>query len=181
MLQAAEEGLDVKIMRLGRLVGRACDGKFQRNPKNNAFYLLMKGFCQIGAVPKMAAGVKIDLMPVDVCAKEVLTLTESDGRIYHIMSHDQPTLEEVVKALDESVRVVSDYEFIGILDEKSQTMDRELLAMLMNYWHSMRLQKQTITVTNDLTMKALTQAGYVPEIPAPEQILKGFVTFAEGE
>ena len=181
VLQAAEEGLDVKIMRLGRLVGRACDGKFQRNPKNNAFYLLMKGFCQIGAVPKMAAGVKIDLMPVDVCAKEVLTLTESDGRIYHIMSHDQPTLEEVVKALDESVRVVSDYEFIGILDEKSQTMDRELLAMLMNYWHSMRLQKQTITVTNDLTMKALTQAGYVPEIPAPEQILKGFVTFAEGE
>ena len=56
--QAAEAGLHTKIFRLGRLVGRMSDGLFQRNPHTNAFYLLMKSFLQIGAVPQSAADIR---------------------------------------------------------------------------------------------------------------------------
>ena len=174
VLQAAKEGLNAKIFRLGRLVGRASDGVFQKNPQTNAFYLLMKGFCQIGAVPQMAAHTPIDLMPIDICVEEVLALKDSDGVIYHIMSHTPPMLEDVVKALDERIQVVSDFEFIRILEEKSQTLDRELLAMMLNYWRNIRVKKQSVTITNTLTMEALSKAGYCPEIPSPKQILQGF-------
>lgn len=174
VLQAAEEGLTAKIFRLGRLVGRASDGVFQRNPKTNAFYLLMKGFCRIGAVPQMAAGAKIDLMPIDTCVEEVLALKNSDGMIYHIMSHDPPTLEEVVNALDEKIQIVSDFDFIRILEEKSQSLDRELLAMMLNYWRNLRVKKQSVSITNTLTMEALSKAGYCPKNPSLKQILQSF-------
>lgn len=37
-----QEGLQAKVYRLGRLVGRASDGVFQRNPETNAFYLMLR-------------------------------------------------------------------------------------------------------------------------------------------
>ena len=174
VLQAAREGLRVKIFRLGRLVGRASDGVFQRNPQTNAFYLLMKGFCQIGALPQMASQAPIDLMPIDICVDEVLALKDSEDTIYHIMSQQPPMLEEVVKALDEKIQIVSDFDFIRILEEKSQSLGRELLAMMLNYWRNIRVKKQSVSITNTLTMAALAKAGYCPEIPSIKQILKGF-------
>ena len=69
VLKAAQEGLNAKIFRLGRLVGRASDGVFQRNPDSNVFYLLLNAFKQLGAIPFHAAKEKVDLMPIDICAQ----------------------------------------------------------------------------------------------------------------
>lgn len=174
VLKAAKEGLNVKIFRLGRLVGRASDGVFQKNPQNNVFYLLMKGFHQIGAIPEIVAQVNVDLMPIDVCAEEVLALRDSEGMIYHIMSHIPVTLEETVKALDERIQVVAEDVFIRILQEKSQNMDQKLLAIVMNHWYGMKNGQDEIIVTNTLTMEALSRKGYHPVIPSARQILQGF-------
>ena len=78
----------------------------------------MKGFYEIGAIPVTASKVKVDLMPVDVSVEEVLALKDCEDMIYHIMSHIPVTLEEAVKALDESIQVVTEEEFIKILEEK---------------------------------------------------------------
>ncbi len=174
VLQAVKEGLNGKIFRLGRLVGRASDGVFQRNPETNVFYLLMKAFCQLGAVPESAAHEAVDLMPIDVCVEEVLNLTESNGLIYHIMSHVPPMLGEVVKALDERIQIVTEKEFVKLMEERAKGLDKELAALLMDHWHRSKANPPTISVTNTLTMEHLAEAGYHPEIPSPGQILKGF-------
>ena len=43
-----EAGLDAKIFRVGRLVGRSTDGVFQKNPETNAFYRLLQGPSEAG-------------------------------------------------------------------------------------------------------------------------------------
>ena len=174
VLEAAQDGLDAKIFRLGRLVGRASDGVFQKNPETNAFYLLVKAFDRVGVVPASAAGEEIDLMPIDVCAAEVLALRDGTEKIYHIMSHEPPTLEEVLKDLDDRIQVVSDEEFVTILENLTDDSERELIGVLQNQWQIMRQKHPVIRVTNELTMSALEKAGYIPNIPAPGQILKGF-------
>lgn len=174
VLQAAKEGVNAKIFRLGRLVGRASDGVFHRNPENNVFYLLMKGFCRIGAVPESAAQSAVDLMPVDVAVEEVLALTEGNGLIYHIMSQNPPVLADVVKALDDKIQVVKEEELTEILEEKAAGLEKELVALLMDHWHRMKTKPPKIRVANELTMKYLEQAGYRPKIPAPKQLLQGF-------
>ena len=174
VMQAAQKGLCAKIFRLGRLVGRASDGVFQKNPETNVFYLLMKGFYEIGAIPVTASKVKVDLMPVDVSVEEVLALKDCEDMIYHIMSHIPVTLEEAVKALDESIQVVTEEEFIKILEEKNQKMNQKLVAIVMNHWHGMKNGKNEIKVTNTLTMKALSGKACEPFIPPARQILQGF-------
>lgn len=174
VLEAAGKGADVKIFRLGRLVGRASDGVFQRNPETNAFHLLMKGFGRLGVVPENAPQEGVDLMPVDIAVEEVLALKNLDGQIYHIMSHVPPTLEEVVRALDVNIPIVSEEEFEQIVTRETAGMDRELFGLVRDHWHRIKYNPPAISVSNSRTMKALEEVGYDPVIPAPEQLLKGF-------
>ena len=173
VFKAMQDGLCAKIFRLGRLVGRECDGKFQKNPETNAFYLLMKGFCQIGAIPKEAADMPMDLMPIDVCAKEVLALKGSAERVFHIMHSNPPTLGEVMIALDEKNRIVENEEFGDVFRDNCQKLDRELWALVMNYWRGAGISGQMIVVDNGKTAAELAVAGYEPKITVAT-VLKEF-------
>lgn len=173
--EAVREGFPARIFRLGRLVGRASDGVFQRNPGTNAFYLLMKGFGQVGAVAKSAAETLTDLMPVDVAVAEVLALRESEGLVYHIMHPTPPTLGEVLREMDEDIRLVSEETFAEILSAKAPSMDRELHAMVMNNWQIFKNARPVIETVNARTMELLKKTGADPKIPSPGQILKSFV------
>ena len=174
VLQAAAEGLNAKIFRLGRLVGRASDGVFQKNPGSNVFYLLVKGFCQLGAIPAKAACEEVDLMPVDVCVEEVLALKDSDGLIYHIMNRCPPVLETVVRALNKQIRVEEEEAFAALLEKKAPELDKELAALLMDHWHRSKVKPPVIRISAKVTEQHLAEAGYYQKIPAPEQVLKGF-------
>jgi thioester reductase-like protein len=174
VLKAAEDGLNVKIFRLGRLVGRATDGVFQRNPESNVFYLIVNAFRQLGAIPTRSAGEKVDLMPIDVCAQQVLALKNGESRIYHIMHPNPPTLFDVMLAVAPEITTVDDDAFARILIEQAPHMSKELAALLMDHWHCSKVNPPVITVTNKLTHEHLRQAGFTQEIPGPEQILLAF-------
>lgn len=174
VFQAGREGLPVKIFRLGRLVGRAEDGLFQKNPESNVFYLLMKGFCQIEAIPEGMEDSLIDLMPVDVAAQEVLLLTKAEGKVYHIMSHNPPTLENVVKAMNGNVQVASNEKMTELLMTKASEMKKEQIGLLVDHWRRAKFDRPEIDVLNHMTMEELRRLGFQPDIPGPEQLLKGF-------
>ena len=174
VLKAAEEGLDVKIFRLGRLVGRASDGVFQRNPESNVFYLILNAFRQLGVIPTKSATEAIDLMPIDICARQVLALKDGDNRIYHIMHPNPPTLSDVMQAVAPGITIVDDDTFAQILTEKAPQLGKEFAALLMDHWRRSKVNPPVITVTNELTQAHLRQAGFTQEIPSPEQILLAF-------
>ena len=174
VLKAAEEGLDAKIFRLGRLVGRASDGVFQRNPESNVFYLILNAFKQLGVIPEKSATEPVDLMPIDISARQVLTLKDGSNRFYHIMHPNPPALSDVMRAVEPGITVVDDDTFSRILSEKAPQMSKEFAALLMDHWHRSKVNPPVITVTNDLTQEHLRRAGFSQEIPGPEQILLAF-------
>ncbi len=174
VFMAKKEGLDAKIFRLGRLCGRASDGKFQINPSTNAFYLFMKGFSQIGALPEDAADVKLDVMPIDLCAKEVLALSETDGGVFHIMNPDPPGFGEIMQAVNEECLIVNNLQFGDIFRENCRKLDSGLLGFIMNNWRLIGSQQHAVEVTNEKTVEALKKAGFVPPAFSLETVLKEF-------
>ena len=161
VFQAAREGVPVKIFRLGRLVGRADDGRFQINPDGNAFYLFMKGLLQVGAVPEQALDIKLDIMPIDLCAKEVLALKDAEGTVFHLMHPDPPSFGQVLQAIGEDYVAVSPEEFDRIFREKCWNMDLTLVPIVMETLRSMQNQKLSVCVTNKKTVTALEKKGFV--------------------
>ena len=47
-----EEGLEARIFRVGRLVGRQSDGVFQKAPEKNSFYAFIQGARHLDALPE---------------------------------------------------------------------------------------------------------------------------------
>ena len=172
--KAMEEGLKAKIFRIGRLVGRAEDGVFQKNPDSNVFYMLLNGFDQLGALPESAADSGIDLMPVDMAAKEVLLLTKGDRNTYHIMNQNPMPLYEVLKTINDQIEIVPEEKMAEVLFEKSDRVSTELAGLLMDHWRRLRTDPPTISVSNDLTIEELNKLGMDLTMPTAKQMLKGF-------
>jgi len=171
VFDAVKEGIEAKIFRLGRLAGRAVDGRFQRNPKTNSFYLHLRGLCMLGALPKEMENIPVDLMPIDLAAREVLKLREGEQIVYHIMSHLPPKMIDVLNAVDKNIKLVSAEEMNRIMNSKMAEMPKELLPFLME----MRMGTGTeIEVTNQITVEQLEKLGFRMELPGPEQLLKDF-------
>ena len=67
-------GLDAQILRIGNIVNRYSDGKFQINTSENAFAQRIKSFIEIGHSPEYALYHAIDLTPVDLCAEAIIKI-----------------------------------------------------------------------------------------------------------
>ncbi len=53
IFKAMEEGVEASIYRVGNLVFNNKTGKFQENTENNAFYMLLRSFINLGVMPDM--------------------------------------------------------------------------------------------------------------------------------
>ena len=174
VFNAAKAGLCAKIFRLGRLVGRASDGKFQINPSTNAFFLFVKGLSYIGALPEEASETRLDLMPVDVAASEVVALKNSDGMVYHIMNSEPPTLGDVMRAVDGNFATLDNAEFGNVFRKNCRSLDHELLGLLISNWNMISSGEQAVEITNKSTEKALVKAGFRMPTLSLERVLKEF-------
>ena len=178
VFDAIKEGVSAKIFRLGRLVGRMSDGRFQSNPDTNVFYLLVKGILQLGALPAEAATVKTDVMPIDLCAKEVVALRGCENTVYHIMNFDPPTLGDVLKVISNDITVTDRMTFGKIFREKISKIDRELITVIFSNLNEDTAKIPGAKVTAEITEKHLLREGFlVPGIPL--DII--FKSFGKGE
>ena len=174
ILKAAKNGLNAKIFRLGRLVGRSTDGVFQRNPESNVFYLIVNAFKQLGAIPRKSAQENIDLMPVDISVKQVLALKDCDHMIYHIMNSNPPALSQVMQLISPDIKILDDDAFADLLAQKVPQMNQELAALLVDHWHRSNVNPPVIHVTNTLTQEHLNNVGFMQDNSDPKQILSAF-------
>ncbi len=158
VFEAIDCGLSAKIFRLGRLVGRETDGKFQKDPETNAFYLTMKGYTQLGVIPNSVKDSRIDLMPIDRSAREVVLLKNTDNTVFHIMNPEPPTLEKVFLSLNENNKIVNMNDFYVALRDNSSKIDGALWAILLNSINSNSINTN-VKVTNEQTTETLKMLG----------------------
>ncbi|MBQ1217706.1 MAG: amino acid adenylation domain-containing protein [Clostridia bacterium] len=172
--RAIDEGLNAKIFRLGRLVGRAEDGKFQINPESNAFYLFLRGIAQLGSISRRAARTRIELTPIDLCVNRVLALRDASGTVYHIMNENPPTMAEILNVVCPDCRIVTAVDFAKAIKAKSKTPEGKLLPFVLSNLQMTGPRRDAIRVSNRLTEDALKAAGYAEAEYKLETILKDF-------
>lgn len=172
VFEAVRSGLTGRVFRVGRLVGRASDGTFQRDPSGNAFWLLLRAIHDVGAIPASLADQPVELTPVDWCARAAVALRAAPMAALHLQNPTPPTLREVAAAIAPRIVLLSDDEFDARLDALPPADGR--FAPLLDYRGQLRSGPPTITVTCGKTMAALEQAGFRESIPGPDRLLRAF-------
>ncbi len=164
MLRAAvEDGLKIKIMRIGNLQGRISDGEFQMNLHSNAFARQFSSFIKMGAVPKSVYEGSVNFSPVDETAYHIIALaaTEEDTAVFHVY----PPLElkfadlfQGAEKLGYSIDVLPDKEFFELLKERKRTEEgREQMQGLMT--NELSKDRRDIPVLQEITNGYLEDLG----------------------
>ena len=183
--KAVGTGLKAKILRVGRLVGRASDGKFQQNSESNYFYNVITGMTQLGVVPAEVYDILLELTPVDNCAKAAITAMKSQMNVVHLSSPHMFTVGAIVETLMRNITTNHDNKFppIKLLDTKnytelalslSSTHTAQAASMLNSSLALIRDGDIKINIVCDKTNKELERLGFTWEKPDISTILNEF-------
>lgn len=163
VLKEIEQGLNAKIFRVGVLTARN-DGGFQLHSEKNAFANRLFSLCDIGFVPIEMLGARVEMTPVDECARAILLLAESGSKqpVFHVYNWNTLTLAEVVTLIENigrRIEIVSRKEFMQILarlSKKGQLSDISGVIEDINSGQN----EEKIIITAEMTKKILSDAGF---------------------
>lgn len=150
------------IIRVGNLMNRYIDNKFQDNPESNAFQNKIRAIVNLKQVPKEMMKFTFDLTPVDFCAEAIVKLVyyKVYNQIYHVLNSQEISIEEIIFLLKN----------IGINDIKQvDTVSNNLINNDINYqWiinDLMLDNKQKININSIKTQRILEKLNFKWDIP----------------
>lgn len=114
-----ESNANAKIFRLGNIMPRVKDGKFQENYNQNAFMSAIRLILKLGKIPKEYLHLKVEFSPVDECAESIVKLIqlECKNKIYHIVNENETYIKEILEALDDNkIEITNKSEFLKNLN-----------------------------------------------------------------
>ena len=166
VLGAAGDGLDVKIIRVGNLMGRQSDGEFQINSITNSFVKSLRAYAALGYFPVSACDSTTDFSPVDEVARAVVLLAQTDREftVFHAANAHEVQMGDVIEAMNENgfdIRIVSDPEFAEKLGAFMKAGEKSLLvSSLLTYASSDHHVHTFLKTDNTFTVKALYRLGF---------------------
>ena len=173
--EAAQNGLDAKIFRVGRLVGRSSDGVFQKNPDSNAFYSFVKGMEALELCPRCFVGLPMELTAVDQCAKAIAALLDAGGFTFHVCNPYTVPLRDIVTAVKgKKLPEVDEMEFERHLSQKLAEGLGMKLAALVEQYNRLRTIPQNIFPDCTETSKQLSARGFHWKEPDLGLLLRSF-------
>lgn len=122
---AVDEGLKVKLMRVGNLQGRNSDGEFQMNMNSNAFTRQFASYIKIGAVPQSEYEAYVNFSPVDETAHNIVSLTTiPEAAAFHVYPPNEVRYADLFMGMERlgyQIKVLPDEKFDVVLQELKQT------------------------------------------------------------
>ena len=139
--------LNAVIFRLGNIMPRESDGKFQGNYTQNIFLSALNSIIKSGVIAKELHELQIEFSPVDECAKFIVELLFANNKnsIYHILSNKELTVSELSNILAQlgcSFETVDYNSFIEKISENSDEYTKEYISNT-----SLNTYKQDITLS----------------------------------
>jgi amino acid adenylation domain-containing protein/thioester reductase-like protein len=171
--RAIENGLDAHIYRVGRLVGRAQDGKFQENPESNAFYLLMRAIRLSRAIPSSMMEEGLELTSVDECARAIVSLRNSTLTTLHIASPYLVPIKDIIE-MDQNIGEVPDSQYEDVLRNLAKNHGGPAITPLLDYINGNQKEIKKITVSSIITQNELVARGIDWKKPDPKILLRTF-------
>ncbi len=175
VFDAIESGLDAKIFRVGRLVGRSADGVFQPNPKSNTFYDVIVALRLLEQIPSSFAPYEIEMTAVDDCARAIVALLNGKRRVYHIFNPHTVPLITLMQSMGIQVVETDDETFRRYLISKLDTGRFEEFSPLVETYNRLQSQKVTIKPKCGVTVVELLSKRFVWQEPNVELLLKNFI------
>ncbi|MFC9541874.1 amino acid adenylation domain-containing protein [Lysinibacillus sp. NPDC056959] len=133
--EAIKEGVPATVYRVGNLVGRTLDGRFQENIEGNAFYRLIKAILLLQIAPDIHT--YIDLVPIDFASKAIVQLVctkETEGETFHISNPVQLEWKPFVEYLKQSghpIKIVNTEQFMNLFKDNTLSDKQKYALELM--------------------------------------------------
>lgn len=104
IIQELPNGLDAYILRVGNLMGRYTDGKFQRNIEENAYINRLLSFIRMKTIPSDFMEHKLEFTPVDCAANAIFKIIshETNHRIFHITNDNLIPIAKLVSIFNDN-------------------------------------------------------------------------------
>ena len=147
-----------KIFRIGNMMPRLSDNKFQINLYDNAFISRLKTITELKYITKEYKNFKFDITPVDLCCKAILTILKSTDNyqtIYHIYNPQEFSVEKLLSILNINVKEISKKEMIDKLVGTNNNMYSHLLNDLKNsdFVESLVVNEKTIEYLKNISFE----------------------------
>ena len=174
-LDAAADGLDAKIMRVGNLMAREEDGEFQANFQTNNFLGRLKAYSIVGRIPYEALGMNTEFAPIDYTAKAILTLarTPKENRVFHPYNDHSVFFGDIVASLAQMGVKIIPSEMEEYREAYREAMRDPKKAQHLN---SLIAYQETghevapVSSSNAFTQQALLRLGFLWPITTPEYL-----------
>lgn len=133
MLEAAANGLDAKVIRVGTLAARESDGELQINFLTNNFMGRLRSYNLLGCFPFAMLENQVCLGPIDRSCKAFLKLSKTPKSccLFNAVNDHTLHLGDIIRRMNETgmkVELVEYDEFSAALNEAQQ--DPEKAAIL---------------------------------------------------
>ncbi len=167
VLEAAAQGLDAKVIRVGNLMSRQSDGEFQINFITNGFLRTLRGYRAVGAFPITGMGESAEFSPIDVTAAAVLTFagTPSGFTVFHATNNHRIFMSDVIYAMKKhgfEIDIVSEEEFEKRV--KAYTAEHEssdAVSGLIAYASHEGMRVYGIDYSNTFSTEILYRLGFL--------------------
>jgi thioester reductase-like protein len=166
-LEAAAEGMTVKVIRVGNLMARDVDGIFQANFNTNSFMKGFKAYRYIGKIPYNAMNESVEFAPIGAIAYGVLLLasTPRENSVFHLFNNHNVTMGDFIRAMNAAgygVEPCEREDFDAAFSEALHDRERsEVAASLMAYSGGVKdAETATFSVSCALTLGVLARKGF---------------------
>ena len=185
VLNSILNGLDGYILRVGNLMNRLSDGKFQPNVNENAYINRLISYYNIGCIPNYLLDGYLELTPVDCCANAIVKILQyncTTNRIFHLLNHKNIDISYFIDTLNkfyDKINIVSNEDFLQTIDKILANPDnKNILSGIINDFDENRLivYSSPVKIKSDFTVKYLSKIGFDwPELK--EEYIEKFLKF----
>ena len=124
ILDSVLKGTDAYILRVGNLMPRFSDGKFQENIDENAYMNRLKTFIKMKCIPDNLINTYLEFTPIDITASaiyKIIKFSNKENIVYHIFNHNHLYVKDmlnILKSLNIEISLVEN----NIFKEKVDTI-----------------------------------------------------------
>lgn len=162
-------GAMVKMFRIGTLVFDSRSGKFQKNIEFNSFYLIMRAFFELGAMPNVD-NTLLDFTFVDECSRAIVKLAMEEGvseGVYHVFNENKLSMYEFYDRLKragmmEDLEIMEFNEFFDFIYDsyRNDALENCINTLLLHSSAYISLEGGVRAIVNDYTRGILEQVGF---------------------
>lgn len=168
ILNSILNGLDGYIFRIGNLMNRFSDGKFQNNVDENAFINRLLSLSAIGCIPDYLLDGYMEFTPIDSCAEAIIRIMQCEhknNRVFHLFNHNHVDVKKFIDVFKSyrKIDILSDKDFIAKINLllKQDGSSKILSGIIKDFDHNMHLvYKSNIKLKSDFTIEFLSKLGF---------------------